>query len=195
MYDSDIRSFLYKDFTKEPMYINDISTIVVPEMNLFNGYVRIDIAVINGLFHGYEIKSDMDTLQRLPRQSEYYSKVFDEMILITTEKYINEVEKIIPSWWGIKYCDKNGELKIKRNGQYNSNVDSYSRLTLLWKEELIELLSRYSDKKYKSKTKIALIDIILKEVPKDVIIDYTREIIKLRTDWRAVSILQLCDEL
>ncbi|MBV7276834.1 sce7726 family protein [Clostridium sp. PL3] len=194
MYDSDIRSFLYKDFTKEPMYINDSSTIIVPEMPILNGYVRIDVAVINGLLHGYEIKSDMDTLKRLPRQSEYYSKVFDEMILITTEKYINEVKSIVPPWWGIKFYNKNGELKNSRYGENNNNVDSYSRLTLLWKDELIELISRYTDKKYKSKTKLALIDIILKEVPKDVIMDYTREIIKLRVNWRAVSISQLCDE-
>lgn len=194
MNDSDIRSFLYKDFVNEPMYINDISTIVVPEMNILNGYVRIDVAVINGSFHGYEIKSDVDTLQRLPRQSEYYSKVFDEMIIVTTQKYASGVKSIIPSWWGIKYYDSEGELKTIRHGQYNSNVDPFSRLTLLWKEELIELLSRYSDKKYKSKTKLALIDIILKEVPKDIIIDYSREIIKLRTNWRAVPILQLCDE-
>lgn len=194
MYDSDIRSFLYKDFAKEPMYINDNSTIIVPEMNILNGYVRIDIAVINGSFHGYEIKSDMDTLLRLPRQSEYYSKVFDEMVLVTTEKYADKVECIIPSWWGIKYYNKYGELKTMKSEKHNNNVDLFSRLTLLWKDELIELLCRYSDKKYKSKTKLALINIILSEVPKDIIMDYTREIIKLRTNWRAVSILQLCGE-
>lgn len=194
MYDSDIRSYLYKDILKEPMYVNDSSTIVIPEMNILNGYVRIDIAVINGEFHGYEIKSDVDTLQRLPRQSEYYSKVFDKMVLVTTEKYVNEVEKIIPSWWGIKFYNKYGELITLRNENYNYNVDAYSRLTLLWKDELIELLSRYCNKKYKSKTRLALIDIIVKEVPKDIILDYTKEVIKLRTNWRAVSILQLYGE-
>lgn len=194
MYDSDIRSFLYKDFVKDPTYINDSSTIVVPEMNILNGYVRIDVAVINGALHGYEIKSDNDTLKRLPRQSEYYSKVFDEMVLVTTERYVNDVKNIIPSWWGVKYYNKKNELKTKRKGKFNRNVDPFSRLTLLWKDELIELLSRYSDKLYKSKTKLALIDVILKEVPKDVIMEYTREILKARTNWRAVSILQLCDE-
>lgn len=194
MYDSDMRSFLYKDFSKEPMYINDTSTIVVPEMSILNGYVRIDIAVINGLFHGYEIKSDMDTLQRLPRQSEYYSKVFDRMVLVTTKKYVNEVKKIIPKWWGIKYYNENKELKTVRKGRINNNVDPFSRLTILWKNELIELVARYTDKKYKSKTKRALIDVILKEVPNDEIIDYTRTTIKLRCNWRSVSILQLCGE-
>lgn len=195
MYDSDIRALLYRDLLREPMYINDESTIIIPEMNILNGYVRIDIAVINGLFHGYEIKSDMDTLQRLPRQAEYYSNVFDEMILVTTPKYIEQVQKMIPSWWGIRYYNELNELITIRNCYCNNNVDPYSRLTLLWKDELIELLCRYSDKKYKSKTKFALIDIIIKEVPHNVIIEYTREVIKLREDWRAGSILQRCDVL
>lgn len=195
MYDSDIRALLYKDLLKEPVYINDESTIIIPEMNILNGYVRIDIAVINGLFHGYEIKSDMDTLQRLPRQAEYYSSVFDEMILVTTPKFIEQVQKIIPSWWGIKYYNELNELITIRNCSCNNNVDPYSRLTLLWKDELIELLCQYSDKKYKSKTKFALIDIILKEVPHNVILEYTIEVIKLREDWRAGSILQQCDVL
>ena len=195
MYDSDIRALLYKDLLKAPMYINDESTIIIPEMNILNGYVRIDIAVINGLFHGYEIKSDMDTLQRLPRQAEYYSNVFDEMILVTTPKYIEQVQKIIPSWWGIKYYNTLNELITIRNCSCNNYVDPYSRLTLLWKDELIELLCQYSDKKYKSKTKFALIDIIIKKVPHDIIIEHTREVIKLRENWRAGSILQRCDVL
>lgn len=195
MYDSDIRSLLYKDLSKELMYIDDFSTIIIPEMNILNGYVRIDIAVINGLFHGYEIKSDMDTLQRLPRQAEFYGRVFDEMVLVTTPKYIEQVQNIVPSWWGIKYYDEKNELINIRNCSCNNNVDPYSRLTLLWKDELIELLCQYSDKKYKSKTKFALIDIILKEVPHNVILEYTREVIKLREDWRAGSILQQCDVL
>lgn len=195
MYDSDIRSLLYKDLSKEPMYINDYSTIIIPEMNILNGYVRIDIAVINGLFHGYEIKSDMDTLQRLPRQAEYYGRVFDQMVLVTTPKYIEQVQSIVPSWWGIKYYNEFNELITIRNCSCNNNVDTYSRLTLLWKDELIELLCQYCDKKYKSKTKFALIDIIIKEVPRNVILEYSREVIKLREDWRAGSILQQCDVL
>lgn len=193
MYDSEIRSLLYRDFTKEPAFIDDHSTIIIPEMNILNGYVRIDIAVINGLFHGYEIKSDADTLQRLPRQVEYYNKVFDEMVLVTTPKYIDQSQEIIPSWWGVKYYNEIKELVTVRACTSNSSVDPYARLTLLWKDELIELFCRYCDKKYKSKTKFALINIILKEVPTDVILDYTRETIKLRSTWRADSILQLCD--
>lgn len=195
MYDSDIRSLLYKDLLKEPMYINDYSTIIIPEMNILNGYVRIDIAVINGLFHGYEIKSDMDTLLRLPRQAEFYGRVFDEMVLVTTPKYTEQVQNIVPSWWGIKYYNEKNELINLRDCSGNNNVDPYSRLTLLWKNELIELFCPYSDKKYKSKTKSALIDIIMKEVPHNVILEYTREVIKLREDWRADSILQQCDVL
>jgi hypothetical protein len=39
----------------------DLDTRVVEEMGIWAGSVRVDIAVINGEFHGFELKSDRDT--------------------------------------------------------------------------------------------------------------------------------------
>ncbi len=57
----------------------DHDTKVVQEMGVWNGTVRIDIAVINGELGGFELKSDSDNLLRLPAQAELYSRVFDRM--------------------------------------------------------------------------------------------------------------------
>jgi hypothetical protein len=48
---------------------------MLDEFGLEHGEVRVDVAVINGELHGYEIKSERDTLERLPRQVKAYSAV------------------------------------------------------------------------------------------------------------------------
>src|SRR5271154_5741007 len=47
-------------------------TIILEEFALYGGINRADIAVLNGVSHGYEIKSDRDTLIRLPQQVQAY---------------------------------------------------------------------------------------------------------------------------
>ncbi|WP_168198409.1 sce7726 family protein [Crassaminicella thermophila] len=76
IYDPDIRELLLKKFLKTKAFISDPTTKLIHEMDVCFGTSRIDIAVINGKIHGYEIKSEQDTLDRLPAQIESYNKIF-----------------------------------------------------------------------------------------------------------------------
>ena len=48
----------------ERLHAGDDKLRIVEEFGIEHGAIRIDIAVVNGLLHGYEIKSDRDTLLR-----------------------------------------------------------------------------------------------------------------------------------
>lgn len=50
----------------ENRHAKDKKVRIIEELGVHHGTARIDIAVVNGIMHGYEIKSDQDTLQRLP---------------------------------------------------------------------------------------------------------------------------------
>ena len=80
---------------------DDSETVVVDELGLKHGRCRADIAVINGHFIGYEIKSDNDSLRRLPEQIDVYSAVFDRASVIVGEKHACAVKSLIPGWWGL----------------------------------------------------------------------------------------------
>ena len=54
-------------------YAKDPDTRVVEELGLRHGLARVDVAVVNGIIHGYELKSDKDNLKRLPHQIQVYS--------------------------------------------------------------------------------------------------------------------------
>lgn len=198
VYDKDIRKVLYNEFYSIKEFREDNTTLVIDELDVCRGSSRVDIAVINGKLHGYEIKSEQDTLERLPSQISDYNKVFEKMTIVTGEKYIHKVEEMVPSWWGIYYVKvKNKELilKKKRNGKVNKNIDSLELVQLLWRDELINLLSNYGiTKGVKSKTRLALSHLVVENVSKTEIKKYVKSQLKLRTTWRAVQLKQLCDD-
>lgn len=195
IYDKDIRKILYKKFLETKEFTNDLSTLVIDEFNVCRGSSRVDIAVINGKLHGYEIKSEQDTLDRLPRQVLDYNKIFDKVTIVTAEKYIDKVYDIIPDWWGV-YCVENKNdklsLKRKRNARINRNIDTVKLLQLLWKDELIDLLYSYGiTKGIRNKNINSLAQIASENIKKNDIKLYVKEQLKKRQEWRAIKLNEI----
>lgn len=195
VYDKDIRELLLKKFTQLKEFTDDPTTVVIQELDVCLGYARVDIAVINGKLHGFEIKSEQDTLERLPSQIEAYCSLFDTMTIIVGENHIDKVIQLVPEWWGIYCVIKNkNELSLKRIRQpkINKNIDCLSLAQLLWKEELIELLRKTGiTKSLNSKSKFYLRDIVVDKVNAEFLKTYVRNKLKFREGWRAVQLQQL----
>ena len=94
MNDEQIRQQFHRESLRR--HHDDSETVVVDELGLKHGRCRADIAVINGHFTGYEIKSDNDSLRRLPVQIDVYSAVFDRASVIVGEKHACAVKSLIP---------------------------------------------------------------------------------------------------
>jgi phosphoribosyl-AMP cyclohydrolase len=191
MRDHDIRSVLTERL--EICCQADQDTILVEELGLRGGTVRADVAVINGCIKGFEIKSDRDTLKRLARQSEIYSRVFDTMTLVVGECHLKSALSVVPDWWGIETAvtgDHDGIPKLiqLRAEAPNKGVDPLDLVQLLWRDEVLELLSKKaSSVNYaKSSRKVlwkALADSMSLQNLKDIV----RDCLKKRSGWRAVS--------
>ena len=67
----------------------ETDTVFIDELGVCQGSAKIDIAVVNGQLHGYEIKSDRDSLRRLSSQAVLYSKVFDRVTLVCGERHVS----------------------------------------------------------------------------------------------------------
>lgn len=117
-------------------------TIVLDELGLCQGDVRIDVASVNGELSGYEIKSPADTLARWPKQRRVYSKVVDRAWLVATEKTLESAKA--PPWWGLIRIVQTPHqlgLRVVRAAQSNPSPDPYSIARLLWRDEAIEALA------------------------------------------------------
>jgi hypothetical protein len=139
--DFHIRTALKRDLLAH--YAPDPETAIIEELGILHGTCRIDLAVVNGVLHGYELKSDRDTLVRLPEQVQAFAAVFDYVTLVVGERHVRHAVEIIPDWWGVRsarfgsgklsFCD----LKLSMT---NPSPDPMSVVRLLWRQEALDLL-------------------------------------------------------
>lgn len=117
---------------------------IIPELGLWHGAARIDVAVVNGVLHGFEIKSDRDTLSRLPEQMQAYNAIFDQVTLVVGSKHFVDAFKMVPEWWGIKtaHVSEDGLVSFNtiRRPTNNPKQDDVSIARLLWRREALDLL-------------------------------------------------------
>lgn len=188
MLDKDVRQAVKDKILKA--HINDPSTLVIDELGLDHGRNRVDIAVINGELHGYELKSDSDNLLRLPQQSMTYSSIMDKVTLVVGEKHAQEAINIIPDWWGIKIATMNhrGSVNIVtyRRNKKNKDIDPFELSKLIWKEEALALLAIKInvDWRIRKLTRKDIYKLIVDTFSLDEIRDNTRAILKSRINWR-----------
>ncbi len=187
MNDSVIRKNFH--FKKLQSQHADKNTLVIEELGLNHGKNRADIAVLNGRFIGYEIKSDNDSLRRLRGQIESYNAIFDQVYIVVGERYTDTIQEHLPPWWGVikvvNNKNNNVDFKIIRKAQTNKYIEPISIARLLWRDEALEVL-----KQKKTPRKI------LRE-PRDVLYQYmadtfdiseikktVRIFLKKRENWR-----------
>jgi len=119
-------------------------TLVIDELGLNHGKCRADIAVVNGHFVGYEIKSNNDSLRRLEKQVKSYNAVFDKISIVVGDRYINSIQSYIPEWWGVIVSVRGPRGAVNfdtiRKTQTNKDVDPISIAQLLWRNEAEEIL-------------------------------------------------------
>ncbi len=168
----------------------DSETLILDELGLRHGAARIDLAVVNGTLDGYEIKSDLDTLNRLPNQVRIYNSVLDRVTLVVGARHIDKAERIIPEWWGITLVKKERRgpplfLEIREPGD-NPSPDPSSIAKLLWRDEALSLLGEISIADgFRSKRRAVIYARLAEVVPLDMLRAKVRQQLKYRTDWRS----------
>ncbi len=168
-------------------FFEDANSKVVQELSLPVAKARIDVAVINGSLHGYEIKSASDTLKRLPSQVEAYSKVFDYLSIVTENKYHEKILSSVPSWIGIFICyEKKGIKTIKqlRKPKLNKSKESFFLAKLLWRDEIIDTLIEYQIPFRKKDRNWILCETLSSNLDINAISFIVRDKLKKRINWK-----------
>ncbi|SRR5579871_6140601 len=182
MRDSDIRRAVKAWLTVK--HAHDVDTCVVEEMNVWSGSARIDIAVVNGSLNGYELKSNRDTLDRLPRQLALYGRVFDYLFLVVGIRHAEKAQNLLPDWWGIEIAvesDTGIQLVPRRAPSQNPSLDPYLIAELLSKEEAIGVLQAFGlDKGWKSKKIRFVHERLANELSLDELRKQVRSVLKAR---------------
>jgi hypothetical protein len=138
--DGDVRALLKQHLAA---FHSSTPTLILDELGLCEGDVRVDVAAVNGELSGFEIKSPADSLARWPKQRRVYSKVLDRAWLVATGKSLDAAKA--PAWWGlIRIVETANQLGIRvlRDAVRNPSPDALAIAQLLWHAEALEVLER-----------------------------------------------------
>ena len=87
---------------------------IYEEFVLPSSKARADVVVVNGHFTGYEIKSDVDSLQRLPSQIKEYDIYLEKNYIVVGQKFASKVHEYVPEHWGIIVAtEKNDSVSLE----------------------------------------------------------------------------------
>lgn len=165
---------------------------LIEELGLCQGRARVDIALVKNELHGYEIKSDRDSLTRLDRQIEIYNRIFDQVTLVVGGRHLIKALEIIPKWWGVLQVHPSPSepfFDSIRKPRQNPSRDARSIVELLWHEEAINLLEQHNSARgVKSKPRRAVWDRVCETFSIDEISEIVREKLKTRVKPQALSL-------
>lgn len=130
---------------------------------------RVDLVVVSSTLHAYEIKSDADSLRRLPLQADAISAAFPYATLLCAQRHVERAKDILPPWWGIaigRTEDGRVVCAEHRPARSNPTMDPNAASRLIWRTDALRLLERYQlDHGLWGATRPVLWDRIAAQVP------------------------------
>ncbi len=149
-----IFSRLIREYRHEYVYKNAIAEkILLGRYSLNTAFMltefraddcKADAVVLNGTSHVYEIKSEMDSFDRLARQLAAYRKMFDYITVITTERLFEAVDQRIPREFGLMVL-ADGGYRFRRQPcreatSNKANVDPVVIFNSLQRQEYLKII-------------------------------------------------------
>lgn len=118
---------------------NPHTSTVIHELSINKS--KADIALITKkTFSIFEIKSERDSLSKLPHQISDYYKICPSVYVISAEKHIKKIIEITNSSTGILLCSRNNQItKIREANIYTDLLDKNEFLKIFNKSESLEI--------------------------------------------------------
>lgn len=136
--------------------MRDTPHILVPEVDIrWTVPARADALLVANRISGFEIKSDVDSLSRLPRQVEAYGQVVERAYLVVGEHHREKASALVPDWWHIWVASwRNTDVVVRetRRGRMNPNVNPLAVTSFMSREQLITELARLGEKRLSSRS-------------------------------------------
>ena len=103
----------------------------------------MDALLVADRISGFEIKSDVDSLTRLPRQIEAYGAVVERAVLVVGDRHLAAGTAAVPPWWTIWGARwRKGDVVIRevRRGRLNPDLNPLAITSFMSRDDLSEAL-------------------------------------------------------
>lgn len=133
-------------FTNKILLPLNTTTVTIFELPI--GTSRVDMCKVNGHSAAYEIKTDLDSFNRLENQLADYFDVFETVYVIASENRWNELPDYVPTECGIysyRQCkDGSYSFRCRRKAIKAANNDPRKQLFAMSKKDLCETFAASS---------------------------------------------------
>ena len=189
MRDRDMRTALASTIAAS---LRDSDHVLVPEVEIrWSIPARIDALLVNDRISGFEIKSDVDSLARLPRQAEAYGAVVERAHLVVGPRHQVAATALVPDWWSIWTAAWNGSdvsIRQVRRGRLNPGVNPLAVTSFLSRADLTTALRQVGERQLSSKSVDTLRALLLGRVGPRGTLALARSSMLARVDWRNKSL-------
>jgi hypothetical protein len=104
---------------------------------------KADVVILNGTSSVYEIKTELDSFDRLERQLKAYRKVFDKVYVVTHESQVAKVEQLTDRQIGLIHLTEANTFTTVREADSNrNNIDPQAVFSCLRQNEYCQLVLR-----------------------------------------------------
>ena len=97
----------------------DRDAVLVSEMVVDNWSRRADVVLANGKLWCFEIKSELDSLSRLPGQIDTFARAFEKLVIVVAAKFEEAARSLLPEGVGLWVEDADGALKERVRPKVN----------------------------------------------------------------------------
>ncbi len=167
-------------------------TLIACQRDICGRDGRVDVVVVNGSLSGFEIKSERDSLARLRRQVEVYSRALDFVSVVCASKHAAAALEVVPTWWGIReIVATDGALIVDevRSARQNPNIQRQQLARLLTHDELYaELVFVRRIKRLSRARRAELADRLAQVTDRDELRQVVRDRLRQRPSWRAAAV-------
>jgi hypothetical protein len=188
--DLDVRAALVSALARQ---VGQRPHLLVPEVQVrWSVPARLDALLVSHRICGFEIKSDVDSLARLPRQIEAYGAVVERAVLVVGERHLEAASMMVPDWWNIWAAKKRGEtvrISKVRGGRLNPIVSPLAVASFLSRDDLVIALRSLGQARLSSCTVDQLRERLIVEAGPREAVKLARVAMLGRQDWRSRSLL------
>ncbi len=167
--------------------------VLVPEVEIrWSVPARMDALLVSHRLYGFEIKSDVDSLSRLPRQIEAYGAVVERAVLVVGPRHLEAAAKLIPGWWNIWAARQDGgvvRIRKVRGGRLNPAISALAVTSFMTRQDLVTALRGRGDCRLSGLSVDELRQTLASVAGPQQTIKLARNAMMARRDWRVRSIL------
>lgn len=141
MRDTDVRQALVAAVARR---VGAKPHVLIPEVDVrWSIPARMDALLVADRISGFEIKSDVDSLTRLPRQVEAYGAVVERAVLVVGDRHLAAGTAAVPPWWTIwraRWRDDQVVIHEVRRGRLNPDLNPLAVTSFMSRDDLSDAL-------------------------------------------------------